>query len=176
MNRQIRDVFLSLTVVVVVVGLILLLFQLTGNIALVTQLLQSTAEGNIVGIAFTSMGPFGMFVISFLLINRFSKQDFPLEPITLYLFFSEQDFPVSPPLERADYSQALCWYTVFSDGREVKPKEDAIIRFDDDRPFITINPKAVKNPSFDVKIEYEGHQFMSDSFSPISKTGRVALR
>ena len=102
------------------------------------------------------------------------EEENPLEPIKLTLVFSG-DYPVSPPSQRIDYSNANCMYTVFSNGNPVFQRENVDIQFEDISPYIFVNAQGVKNPEFTVRIEYDGHQFISDSFSPIKREGSVRL-
>lgn len=165
---------LSLLPPCLVVGLILLLYLVTGQITLVDQLLQSTAEGDLGGIAFTAGGPFAMFVISYLLLYYSSDRIGALGAIKLYLYFPELVHPVGPPSQPADFDKAICWYKVFSDDEEIKPREEANIRFQDMLPYIYVSAPKIENPEFQVRLEYNGHEWISDSFTP--KTGRVPLR
>lgn len=171
MNPNIRDVLLSLTIVCVIFGLILILFEVTGNIELISQLLQSTAEGEIAGLTFTTIGPFGMFVISFYML-RYTRRETPLWPIKLWLYFSDEDHPVPPPSQPIEFSEASCRYTVYSNDRIVRTV-DVNIRFEQRSPYIYVSAPEVDNPELEVRLEYGGHEFISESFSP--KVGRVTL-
>jgi hypothetical protein len=166
---------LALAVVSVVVGLILLIFKISGQQDLLSQMLQSTAEGKISGVAFTAGGPFGMWIIAFLVL-RYSIGSAPLGSIKLYLRFPDPQ--TAPPTHPADLSAAICSYSVFSDGEEITTKRANIQTDQVDQnfyaPYIYVRAPRIDNPEFQVKLEFRGDEWLSDSYSP--KKGSVDLQ
>ena len=179
MNPRIRETmaltFMALVVVAVVVGLILLIFNVSGNQELLDQLLQSTAEGELFGIALTAGGPFGMWVIAFLLFRSAVKGS-PMGSIKLFLRFPESG--VSPPTRPSEFRNSVCSYVIFSHGEKVT-EEITIIQTDQISsdvyvPYIYVKAPKIDDPEFQIKLEHQGEEWLSDSYSP--KKGSVDLR
>lgn len=178
MNQRTAEILtlalLALGIVVAVVALILLIFLLTGHQALLSEFLHSTAEGELFGVAFTTGGPFGMWIIAFLLF-RFAGKQFSQGAIKLYLRFPEPQV-APPPSRTSEYHNSTCWYSVLSNGQAVgKPKETKIqIDQDIGAPYIYVKATRVENPEFQVRFKYQEQEWLSDSYSP--KTGSVDLQ
>lgn len=178
MNPRIREIvvlaLIALAIVSVVVCLILLIFLISGHKDLLSYMLQSTAKGELFGVAFTAGGPFGMWVIVFLLF-RYALKGVPLS-IKLFLRFPDSEIP--PPARPADFRNTKCWYLIFSNGQEMTKKLVTIQTDQIDRnvyvPYIYIKVPKFENPEFQVKLEYGGEEWFSDSYSP--KKGSVDLR
>lgn len=167
--------FMALVVVVVVVGLILLIFNISGNQELLDRLLQSTAEGQLLGIALTAGGPFGMWVIAFLLFRN-SMRATPMGSIKLFLRFPESD--VSPPSRPSEFQNSVCSYVIFSNGEKVSEETTTVqtdqMASDVYVPYIYVKAPKIDNPEFQVKLKHQGEEWLSDSFSPTK--GSVDLR
>ena len=165
---------IGLLITAVTVGLILLIFLLSGHQGLLSEMLQSTAKGEFFGVAFTAGGPFGMWVIAVLILLLIRKR-VPLRSIKLFLHFAEPDPQVLPPSQPAHFHNAACWYSIFSNGQEVVRDKKATIHTDQDAgPYIYVQAPGIKNPEFQVRLEYRGREWVSDSYSP--KKGSVNLR
>lgn len=173
MRSDIKEIItlalISLVVVVIIILLILLIFLFSGHEGLLEQMLQSTAKGEIPGTSFTVYGPFSMWIIAYFVLWIKSA---PVESIKLYLNFPDSRVP--PPESNDQFRNADCWYTIFSDGNQVKPEKKAIIQKDVSGPYIYANPQRIKNPEFQVRLKYIEHEWISDSYSPLK--GRVYLR
>ncbi len=164
----------ALLIAVVIIGLILLIFFLSGHEELLLEMLQSTAKGEFLGVAFTAGGPFGMWVIATLILLLIRKR-IPLRSIKLFLNFPEPDPQVPPPSQPAHFRNAKCWYSIFSNGRQVVLDKKVTIQVDTDAgPYIYVQTPGIENPEFQVKLVYVGREWFSDSYSP--KKGSVDLR
>lgn len=160
---------ISLVIVVIIILLILLIFLFSGHKGLLEQMLQSTAKGEIYGTSFTVYGPFSMWIIAYFVLRIKSA---PVEPIKLYLHFPDSRVP--PPESNVQFKNADCWYSIFSDGNQVKPEKKAIIQNEVSGPYIYVNPQRIKNPEFQVRLKYVENDWLSDSYSPLK--GSVDLR
>ncbi|MBA7600807.1 hypothetical protein ES703_07867 [subsurface metagenome] len=177
MNPRTKDTiiysFASLVIVCVVVLLIVGIVIRTGHDDLLTQFFQNTAKGNIGGLSISVGGPFGMWVITYLVLQKYSRET-PLGSIKLYLRFVNPT-PALPTLP-AHYLQAQCSYTIYSNGNEIESGKNANVQFQQtspnvQMPYIYVNAPGVNDPEFQVTLEYQGNEWISDSYSP--KTGRV---
>jgi len=166
---------IPLGIVGAVVGLILLIFVVSGHQDLLSQMLQSTAKGELSGVAFTAGGPFGMWVIAFLLFRHTTRAP-PPGSIKLFLRFPEPNPQVPPPSQPAHFRDADCWYSIFSNGEKVGSDTQVMIQIDKDvgAPYIYVKAPAIENPEFQVRLKYREHEWFSDSYSP--KKGDVDLR
>ena len=168
---------ISLLIAAVIVGLILVVFLVSGNQELLSQMLQNTVEGELLGIIFTAGGPFGMWVIAFVLLIYILKRSQSLGAIRLMLRFP--DSPTPPPSQPAHFNQAKCWYSVFSNGQtKFMEQEVPILTIQSSpgvyAPYIYVKAPGVEDPEFQVRLEYEQTEWFSDSYSP--KKGGVDLR
>jgi len=159
----------SLAIVSVVVGLILLIFMLSGHQDLLSQMLQNTAKGEVLSVAFTAGGPFGMWIITFILI-RYTISGIPLVTMKIFLHFPKPQ--QAPPSKPSDFRNAKCWYSIFSDGTKVINDTEVTILADlVDRernvyvPYIYVKDPGIENPEFQFKLEYGGQEWYSDSLS-----------
>lgn len=179
MSQQIRETItlaiVSLLIAAVAVGLILTVFLFSGHENLLKEMLQSTAEGKIEEVAFTAGGPFGMWVIAFLML-RFAMRKTKLYSIKLFLRFP--DSLPQPPVRPTEFRNAKCWYVTLSNGQEIDRKDVTIqtdqIHKDVYVPYIYVEPSKIENPEFQVFLEYESEEWLSDSYSP--KKGSIDLR
>lgn len=180
MNPRIRDIltvsFASLIIVVIIVSVILGIFKVSGNQESLTQFLSSTAEGEIGGLTITVGGPFGMWVIAFILLRRVLKET-PLGSIKLFINF--EDLGTSPPTTPIHFQNARCFYSILSNGEEVETNKVARVQFQRVNPqiqvpYIYVSAPSIENPEFQVRIDYNQNEWFSDSYSP--KTGRVEMR
>lgn len=165
---------IALLIAAVMVGLILLIFLLSGHQELLSQMLQSTAKGELFGVAFTAGGPFGMWVIATLILLLIRKR-VRLRSIKLFLRFPESNPQVLPPSRPAHFDNAACWYSIFTNGQKVVHDKKATIHTDEDAgPYIYVQAPGVENPEFQVRLQYRDREWVSDSYSP--KKGSVNLR
>lgn len=179
MSQHIKETItlamVSLLIVAVAVGLILTVFLFSGHEDLLKEMFQSSAEGKIVEVAFTASGPFGMWVIAFLML-RFAMRKTKLYSIKLFLRFP--DSLPQPPVRPAEFRNSKCWYVTLSNGKEIDRKDITIqtdqIHRDVYVPYIYVEPSKRENPEFLIFLEYGGEEWLSDSYSP--KKGSVDLR
>jgi len=166
-RETITFAFIALFIVGVVVVLILLIFWLSGHQDLLSRMLQSTAEGELFGVAFTAGGPFGMWVIAFLLL-RYASRGARIGPIKLFLRFPDPQVP--PPSRPADFRNARCWYSILANGQKVSEEKVTIQTDQIDRdiyvPYVYVRAPRIKNPEFEIRLEYGGEEWFSDSYSP----------
>ncbi|MHA2294100.1 MAG: hypothetical protein ACXACK_18220 [Candidatus Hodarchaeales archaeon] len=169
---------ISLLVAIGVVFLIILIFIISGNQNLLTQMLESTAEGQIAAIGITAGGPFGMWVIAFLVIIYARKEEDPsLGVIRLYLRFKLDDIRKGVvPSTPSHFNNAQCSYSIFSDGNQVSSNNQAIILFQRYvGPYISVQAPGIQNPVFTVTLEYQGQTLHSkSSYEPTR--GEVTLQ
>lgn len=173
--KETRNIaLLALVIITVVVILIIIIFLLSGHKAILTQFLTSTVEGNLYGMVFTTGGPFGMWIIAFLLL-RFTGQKISLGSIRLYLTFPEPQENV-PPTRNLEFCESKCFYSVFNNGDRVIKDKLVEVQIDNDvnAPYIYVNASKFENPEFQVSLNYNNQEWISDSFSP--KTGSVELQ
>ncbi|MFX0199100.1 MAG: hypothetical protein ACFFCW_23505 [Candidatus Hodarchaeota archaeon] len=165
----------ALIIVAVVVGLILSIFLVSGHKDLLSQMLQSTAKGELSGVAFTAGGPFAMWIAAFILLG-FTAREAPLGTIRLLFCFPDPEMP--PPSKPADFRNAKCWYLVFSNGMRIGEEPVTIHTHQIDRniyvPYVYVKARRIENPTFQIRMEYGGRDWFSDSYSP--KEGGVDLR
>lgn len=165
----------ALGIVCVIVVLILLIFLLSGSQDLLSEMLNSTAKGELFGVAFTAGGPFGMWVIIFLLFLVYTKRHAPLGSIKLLLNFQDTNPQKTPPSQPAHFHNVKCWYSVFSNGQKVVHDKKERVQIDRDAgPYIYVQAPRIENPEFQVKLEYRDQKWFSDTYSP--KKGWVYLR
>jgi phosphotransferase system glucose/maltose/N-acetylglucosamine-specific IIC component len=166
---------IALLIAGTVVGLILVIFLLSGHQDLLSQMLQSTAKGELFGVTFTAGGPFGMWVIAFLLF-RYTIKGALIRSVKLILRFPDSQVP--PPSQPADFRNAECQYLIFSNGHKVNEKKVTIQTDQIDEnvymPYIYVKVPKIENPEFQISLKYEGEEWLSDSYSP--KKGNVDLR
>lgn len=170
---------IALVIVGAVVSLILLIFRLSGHQDLLSQMLQSTAKGELFGVAFTAGGPFGMWVIAFILL-WYPISGASLGPIKLFLRFPGAQ-EKSPPSQSPDFRETTCWYSIYN-GSEIlkRDKEVQILSDTVDRekgtvaPYIYVKAPRIENPVIEVRLEYKGKEWVSDSY-PV-KEGEMSLQ
>lgn len=160
---------ISLVIVGVIVGFILLIFWVSGHQDLLSQMLQSTAKGELFGVAFTAGGPFGMWIIAFILL-RYAIKGVSLGPIKLFLRFPAAQGK-SPPSRLADFRKAKCWYSIRNGSKIVeRDKKVQILSVIADKekssvaPYIYVKAPIIENPLIEVRLEYEGKEWLSDSY------------
>jgi hypothetical protein len=169
----------ALVIVCVIVVLILLIFLLSGSQDLLTEMLNSTAKGELFGVAFTAGGPFGMwFIIFFLFLlytKSYTKRHAPLGSIKLLLNFQDINSQKTPPSQTDHFHNVKCWYSVFSNGQKVVNDKKERVQIDRDAgPYIYVQAPRIENPEFEVRLEYRDQRWFSDTYSP--KKGWVYLR
>jgi len=164
----------SLMVTTVVIALIMAIFILSGNQDFLKTLLQATVEGEVKGIAFTAVGPFSMWVIAFLILwlpERHRNE----RAIKVFLRFPEPQVN-NPPELHSQIQSSTCAYNVMNNGKIVFTRDMVEIQIDPDvgAPYIYLHPLGVENPEYQVKIMYQGIEWLSDSYSPFK--GNIDLR
>lgn len=164
--------FVPLAIVCVVVGLIMAIFMLSGHEELLTQMLQATARGELSGVAFTAGGPFAMWIAAFVLFRHATKGA-PPGSVRLNLHFAQDDRDLQspPPSEPAHFHRSTCWYSVFSGDQKVDEDKKVTVHTDQvDRghyvPYIYVEVPKIEDPLFQVRLEYGGREWISDSYSP----------
>lgn len=171
MNPRIREALIlalvALAVVIAVIGLILLIFQISGHQDLLVQMLESTAEGELFGIGFTAGGPFGMWIIAFLLL-KYCMKGAVLGVFELVLRFPQSTSP--PPTTPSDFKKTKCHYLIFSNGRKLREKSATIQShnlFDGSYiPFLYVKVPRIEKTEVQVFLEYKGKEWISSSYSP----------
>lgn len=165
MGSRTREVFiLSLVVTVVVVALILLVFYVSGNQDLLVKMLNTTAEGDLSGIAFVAGGPFAMWVVAFAIL-MISKRKALMKSVKLFLQFPESD-EAKPPPKRTEYPRAKCSYATYSVKRKVGSGKPAAIHMDKHAgPYINVEVPNIESPTFVVQLKFNGWEWSSDSYS-----------
>ena len=176
MNRTVEALITPLVALGITAGivlLILLIFVLSGQEQLLVQMVQSTAKGEFLGVAFTAGGPFGMWIIATLLLVLVKRRVPPRE-VELGLVLRAQDPQPPYPLTRAEFHRAKCSYFVKSSGEEDKPYKDVEIhcgKVEDDKAsfdhfFIYVPILEVEKPVYKFRLEYEDNEWKGDSYSP----------
>ena len=175
MNREnIILPILSTIIWASIIATILIVIKVSGQENLLKEFLQTTASGTIQNIAFTAGGPFGMWIIIYLLF-RFSSKSMPLGTIKLFLRFTEDEYEKNPPTNHADFLKAKCFYSVYDNGNLVLNDKEVKIQTDKDvGPYIYVKAEKIENPEFEVKLEYNEIEWFGDSYSP--KIGGVKLQ
>jgi hypothetical protein len=175
MNPRIKDAItlaiIALGIVAAVILIILLIFWVSGNQDLLLQMLQSTAKGELFGMAFTAVGPFGMWLIVFLFLSWRSTKHIPSGSIKLWLSFPEpQEVPY--PSKPVHFRKAKCWYSIYSNGKQVEsdkvvPVHTYLMDKVENiyRPYIYVEAPGIENPVFQIGLKYEDHEWYSDSYS-----------
>lgn len=161
-NREVA--LLALGVTAGVVALILLVFYVSGNQDLLVKMLNTTAEGDISGIAFVAGGPFGMWIIAFA-IMMVSKRKALMKSVKLFLQFPESD-GAKPPPKRAEYPRAKCSYATYSGQQKIGPEKPATIHIDRHAgPYINVEVPNIESPTFVIQLQFNGREWSSDSYS-----------
>jgi hypothetical protein len=115
---------------------------------------------------------FAMFFIVLLKGTR-------LTTIRLKLFFPQPNKKAYPS-KLAHFNEARCFCTIFSNGTEVeRDKEVEILtakKIDGSGviPYIVVNDPGKPNPAFRIRLEYKGHNWLSDDYAPME--GMVNLQ
>lgn len=155
----------ALVFVIVLVIVFVIVFLISGMEELLIEMLHSAVKGEFLGISFTVGGPFGMWVIATFVLVRLSRT-VSLRKIRVYLLFPSPD-PRKPPSHPADFLKAECWYSVFSNGTEILSNKKVTILTDKySGPFIFVSIPDAENPAFQVRLKYEGNEWISDGLSP----------
>lgn len=157
----------------IIVCLILLIFLISDQEQLLVEMLRNTVKGDLFGVAFTAGGPFGMWVITILILYQIKKR-VPLKSIQIFLSFeSESQKPL--PSCSSHFQSARCSYSILSEGQRIGSDKVVPIQIDQYAgPFIYVRSSEIENPEYEIKLEYRGHEWFSDSYSP--KKGRVNLQ
>lgn len=157
----------------IIVCLILVIFLISGQEQLLVEMLQSTVKGELVGIAFTAGGPFGMWVITILILYLIKKR-VPLKSMQIFLSFEPESQKPLPSCS-AHFQSAKCSYSILSEGQRIGSKKEVPIQIDQYAgPYIYVRSSEIENSEYEIKLEYGGYEWFSDSYSP--KRGRVSLQ
>lgn len=181
MNPRIRDVSIvvmwSLIVTVVLVAVFAEIFLISGKSEILFSMINTTAEGKISEITFSSGGPVAIWVISLVLVLLiFIKLPSKAQKTSRLNLHFQNDDPYAPA-GRDQFRMAHCTYEVSSiseENKEPKPGRSTVEVDKISGPYIHINSHGVEDPMYRVTLEYDNRQWFSDSFNP--EIGEVEMK
>jgi hypothetical protein len=168
--------FYSQYLLIIAIILIIIIFLISGNQELLDSMLQGTVKGEISGLTIFAVGPFAIWLGTFIVISL-SKEP-PIKRIKLMIDFAD-DIHGTPPTKRVELQKTICLYTILDSNQPITDEQKVPIRFDDlgsgrSSPFIFVDVRSVVNPMSELKLRYKNDEWLGDSYS--IKRGRVKFR
>jgi hypothetical protein len=146
----------------------LLIFHVTGNQELISQMLQSSAKGEIGGITFTAFGPFSMWIITIVILKYgFFRYISRNQKLVLH-------FPLknpTPPNTPHDFNKVSCTYSIFHNNQKVVTDKPVTVHTEKMQhggyiPYIYIENTTYDDALVQVSLKFGTDEWISDSYSP----------